>query len=40
MAMKYKPMLAYPANSKPIDYEKPVFIQAKLDGVRLSLIHI
>ena len=34
MAMKYKPMLAYPANSKPIDYEQPVFIQAKLDGVR------
>ena len=32
--MKYKPMLAYPVSSKPIDYSKPVFIQPKLDGVR------
>ena len=32
--MKYKPMLAYPANNKPIDYNKPVYIQPKLDGVR------
>ena len=32
--MKYKPMLAYPVSSKPIDYNKPVFIQPKLDGVR------
>ncbi len=27
-------MLAYPANKKPIDYTKPVYIQPKLDGVR------
>ena len=32
--MKYKPMLAYPVSSKPIDYSKPVFMQPKLDGVR------
>ena len=32
--MRYKPMLAYPVNDKPIDYSKPVFIQPKLDGVR------
>jgi len=32
--MKYKPMLAYPVSTKPIDYSKPVFIQPKLDGVR------
>ena len=32
--MRYKPMLAYPANNKPIDYTKKVFIQPKLDGVR------
>ena len=32
--MKKKPMLAYAANKKPIDYTKPVFIQPKLDGVR------
>tara|TARA_S200000501_G_scaffold318064_1_gene311684 strand:+ start:227 stop:1108 length:882 start_codon:yes stop_codon:yes gene_type:complete len=32
--MKYKPMLAYPVSAKPIDYNKPVFIQPKLDGVR------
>ena len=32
--MRYKPMLAYPVNDKPIDYNKPVFIQPKLDGVR------
>ena len=32
--MKYKPMLAYPVSDKPIDYDKPVFIQPKLDGVR------
>ena len=32
--MRYKPMLAYPASAKPIDYNKPVFIQPKLDGVR------
>ena len=27
-------MLAYPVSKKPIDYNKPVFIQPKLDGVR------
>jgi len=27
-------MLAYPVSAKPIDYNKPVFIQPKLDGVR------
>ena len=32
--MRYKPMLAYPASDKPIDYTKPIFIQPKLDGVR------
>ena len=32
--MRYKPMLAYPVNNKPIDYTKKVFIQPKLDGVR------
>ena len=32
--MRKKPMLAYPVNDKPIDYNKPVFIQPKLDGVR------
>lgn len=34
MSLRNKPMLAYPANKKPIDYTKPVFIQPKLDGVR------
>jgi DNA ligase-1 len=32
--MRYKPMLAYPVSTKPIDYSNPVFIQPKLDGVR------
>jgi len=32
--MRHKPMLAYPASNKPIDYTKKVFIQPKLDGVR------
>jgi len=32
--MRCKPMLAYPASAKPIDYSKPTFIQPKLDGVR------
>jgi len=32
--MRYKPMLAYPVSDKPIDYDKPVFLQPKLDGVR------
>ena len=32
--MRYKPMLAYPVSSKPIDYSKLVFMQPKLDGVR------
>ena len=32
--MKYKPMLAYPVNDKPIDYSSEVFMQPKLDGVR------
>ena len=27
-------MLAYPASDKPINYDKPVFMQPKLDGVR------
>ena len=34
MMMKYKPMLAYPVSDKPIDYNKPVYMQPKLDGVR------
>ena len=32
--MRKKPMLAYPVSDKPIDYNEPVFIQPKLDGVR------
>ena len=32
--MRKKPMLAYPVSNKPIDYDKPTFIQPKLDGVR------
>ena len=32
--MRKKPMLAYPVNNKPMDYNKPTFIQPKLDGVR------
>ena len=32
--MRKKPMLAYPVSTKPIDYNKPVFMQPKLDGVR------
>tara|TARA_R100001463_G_scaffold49000_1_gene98481 strand:+ start:694 stop:1551 length:858 start_codon:yes stop_codon:yes gene_type:complete len=32
--MRKKPMLAYPVSDKPIDYNKPVFMQPKLDGVR------
>jgi len=32
--MKYKPMLAYPVSSKPIDYNEMVYMQPKLDGVR------
>ena len=32
--MRKKPMLAYPASNKPIDYTKPTFMQPKLDGVR------
>jgi DNA ligase-1 len=32
--MRKKPMLAYPVNDKPIDYDKEVFMQPKLDGVR------
>ena len=32
--MRKKPMLAYPVSKKPIDYNEPVFIQPKLDGVR------
>ena len=34
MKMRNKPMLAYPANKKPINYPEPVFVQPKLDGVR------
>ena len=34
MSLRNKPMLAYAASKKPIDYTKPVFIQPKLDGVR------
>jgi len=32
--MRNKPMLAYPVSDKPIDYNKLVFMQPKLDGVR------
>ena len=32
--MRKKPMLAYPVSTKPINYDKPTFIQPKLDGVR------
>ena len=34
MTMRYKPMLAYPVSNKPMNYDKLVFIQPKLDGVR------
>jgi len=32
--MRKKPMLAYPVNDKPINYEDKIFMQPKLDGVR------
>ena len=32
--MRKKPMLAYPVSNKPINYDEPVFVQPKLDGVR------
>jgi ATP-dependent DNA ligase len=32
--MRYKPMLAYPVSDKPIDYDKKISMQPKLDGVR------
>ena len=32
-------MLAYPVSDKPIDYNKPTFIQPKLDGVRCVIQH-
>ena len=32
--MRKKPMLAYPVSDKPINYDKKVFMQPKLDGVR------
>ena len=32
--MRKKPMLAYPVSDKPINYDEPVFMQPKLDGVR------
>ena len=32
--MRKKPMLAYPVRDKPINYDEPVFMQPKLDGVR------
>jgi len=35
--MRKKPMLAYPVSAKPIDYNKPTFIQPKLDGVRCTI---
>ena len=31
---EFRPMLAHKVESNPIDYTQPVFIQAKLDGVR------
>jgi DNA ligase-1 len=34
MTMRYKPMLAYPVSSKPVDYNEKVYMQPKLDGVR------
>ena len=34
MSLRNKPMLAYAASKKPIDYTEPVYIQPKLDGVR------
>ena len=32
--IRKKPMLAYPVSDKPINYDEPVFMQPKLDGVR------
>ena len=34
MEMRHKPMLAYAVSSKPIPYEKLLYIQPKFDGVR------
>ena len=35
--MRKKPMLAYPVNSKPVNYEDKIFVQPKLDGVRCTI---
>ena len=32
--MRKNPMLAYPVNGKPVNYEDKIFVQPKLDGVR------
>ena len=32
--MRKKPMLAYPVNDKPVDYDNKISMQPKLDGVR------
>jgi DNA ligase-1 len=32
--MRKKPMLAYPVSDKPINYNRDIFMQPKLDGVR------
>ena len=37
--MRYKPMLAYPVSDKPIDYDKKISMQPKLDGVRCLIQH-
>ena len=34
--MRKKPMLAYPVSDKPINYNKPIFIQPKLDDGDLN----
>ena len=35
--MRKKPMLAYPVNGKPVNYEDKIFVQPKLDGVRCTI---
>ena len=35
--MRKKPMLAYPVNGKPVNYEDTIFVQPKLDGVRCTI---
>ena len=40
MTKHFKPMLAHKYDEARVDWSKSVYMQPKLDGVRLSLIHI